>query len=338
MRFEDWTTEARRSLEAWNPEPAARPVALMARSEVGDGSTAEHGASVVVELAPERGRRPVATRRRLLSVAAAAVVVAAAAAAAAAMAIPSADTDVAVGSQAAPTLPAAELLDTRSSAGPRFNCAATSPGSESSGTSADAFDDAPYVAQWRVVDIDRLHGHPSTHVWGTLIESEGQDLAAVEARGASFVASLAPRWICTVESPVVDVADPTRPGPIVDESTGIVNRLSGFCYVPDATANPDAVWGIDPSLAVALDQVVGLTEWRMILDDGGGNRQPLPGPGGPGSGPPVDPDRLWMKFTFEADPLSTGDDGGTARIEAEVARAVDAAGAAAGVATECTAR
>ena len=72
MRFDDWTTEARRSLEAWDPEPATRPGAPMARSEV-DGSPAEDGASVVVELAAERRRPPVATPRRLLWVAAAAV-------------------------------------------------------------------------------------------------------------------------------------------------------------------------------------------------------------------------------------------------------------------------
>ena len=337
MRFDDWTTEARRSLEAWDPEPATRPGAPMARSEV-DGSPAEDGASVVVELAAERRRPPVATPRRLLWVAAAAVVVVIAA-----MANRSADTDVVVGSHAGPTQPAAERLDPPSSAGPQFDCSAASPSGEPSDTSTDAFDAAPYVAQWSAIDIDRPHGQASTsetvkYVRGTLIESEGQDLAAVEARGASFVASLEPRWRCTVASPVVDVADPTRPGPIVDENTGIVNRLSGFCYVPDATANPDAVWGLDPSLAAALDQIVGLTEWRMILDDGGGSRAPQPGPGGPGAGPPPDPDRLWMEFTFETDPRSSGDDEDTARIEAEVAAAVDAAGDAAGVATECTAR
>ncbi len=122
-------------------------------------------------------------------------------------------------------------------------------------------------------------------------------------------------------SPDVDTADPSRPGPIVDDTNTVTNRLGGMCFVPDASAAPDSVWGIDPSLAAALDQVEGLTDWNVILADGGGNRQ--------------GPDRRWMEFTFEADP-NAGDRGPTTEVLAEVSAAVNAAGTAASVPTECT--
>ncbi len=321
MKFDEWTTEAHRSLEAWNPEPVVRPVAPMARSEAGDVSAADPDATpVYVELSPVRGRRPAATRRRLLAAVAAAAAVFAAAGLAATT-ISSADTDVAIGPGAEPTQPAAELPDPGPSSGPWFDCSAADV---ESGASTEVFDDSTDVAEWRAIDVDDPEAQPSTSgsvndVKGTLVASEGEDLAGTAARGATFVAALAPGWTCTVWSPEVDVADSSRPGPIVEDNV-VTNRLGGMCFVPDATTTPGSVWGIDPSLAAALDQVDGLTGWRVILADGGGNDQ------GPG--------RLWMEFAFEADP-SAGDSGATTGVLAGVSTAVDAAGAAAGVPTEC---
>ncbi|HWJ97269.1 MAG TPA: hypothetical protein VNQ33_03860 [Acidimicrobiales bacterium] len=323
MTFDEWTTEAHRSLQAWNPEPAVRPAAAMARSEAGGRSAADPVAtSAYAELAPARGRPPASTRRRLLAAVAAAAIVAAALAA---MAVPRAGTDVAVGPQTAPTRPAARPSEAVGA--PSFECAAADP---ERGASTDVFRDATDVAGWRAGNVDDLlspggaqpsPNEPVNHATGTLAESPGEDRAETTTRAAAFVAAVAPGWTCTVWSPEVDAADRSRPGPIVDEHNVVTNRLGGMCFVPDASADPDSVWGVDPSLAAALDQVDGLTAWNVILADGGGNRQ--------------DPGRRWLEFTFEADP-GAGDSGSTTRVLAAVSAAVDAAGAAAGVPTECS--
>lgn len=318
MTFDEWTTEAHRSLETWDPDPAVRPAAVMARPE-----------PVAVDLSPVDGRPPASTRRWLLSaVAAAAVVVAAAAAA---MAIRPADTDVAVRPQATPTSTVATETSAPASTEPvasepavspsaaRFDCSAAGEG----GAPTSVFDDSPDVAEWRVDDMP--FSSPTsgavTAVRGTLVEAEAEDVAGTTARAETFVAAVAPGWTCTVWSPQIDTADPTQPGAIVDEDDVVTNRLGGRCYVPDATTTPGSVWGVDPGLAAALDQVEGLTDWTVILADGGRNGQ--------GDG------RLWMEFSFEADP-SAGDTGDAGRVLADLTTAVTAAGTTAGVPTDCS--
>lgn len=335
MDFDEWTTEARRSLQAWDPDPAVRPEATMPRVGDGsaDGSAADpEAAPGYVELAPAGSPPPTRKRRRLLTAAAAAIVVAAGAVAV--LTIPRDGDDVTVRPQSDSTGPMAPATttpaDPGAANGPRFDCSASDPNGTPVPTSTDVFDDQAEVATWQAKDPDAPEagsntsastGGPAIYVNGTLTQQRGDDLTATRARGAAFVADLAPAWTCTVWSPVIDVADPSRPGAIVGEHGVVTNRLGGMCFVPDASADPDATWGIDPDLASKLDAIEGLTDWSVILADGGGNGQ------GPG--------RLWMEFTYEADPsVVNGPD--TIRITGAVTVAAVKAGESAGVTGECT--
>ncbi len=76
MKFDEWTTEAHRSLREWNPDPAAPPTAPTVRHAPADPITT----TVPLDPVPGRGRQPVSTRRRLLAAAAAIMVIAVAAA------------------------------------------------------------------------------------------------------------------------------------------------------------------------------------------------------------------------------------------------------------------
>lgn len=327
MTFDEWTTEARRSLEAWQPEPAIRPIPPLARSGVGDGPLVDlvPTTDYASEPTPSLGRRRPSTGRRVRAAVAAAAVVAAVALAA--VAIPSGDaddTDLAVEPRSEPTPPGAPAADTSEPSGtseptdpapaassaPIFDCSEADPAGGGSTAVFDASSDV--VAEWRVGDIDGVQG--------TLVDAAGEDPAATAARAAAFVDGVAPGWRCTVWSPAVDVSDPSRPGPQVVDDV-VTNRLGGMCLVPDALASPGSVWGVDPALAAALDQVDGLTTWNVILADGHDNIQ--------------DPSQRWMEFTFEADP-SLGDSGATTGVLDRVTAAVAAAGAAAGVPTRCS--
>jgi hypothetical protein len=328
MRLDDWTTEAHRSLQEWNPEPANPPTAPTVRPEVDDlSSTDPILIPACVEPSPVRGRQPASTGRRLLSAAAVVVLVAAAAAfvAQVAQVVTPADNGVATGPQTEPPHAAGEPSPADPGAGPssspRFSCTAAD---QKQGAPTDGFDDSADVADWRARDIGQRPAASAApnFVTGTLIGSPGEDVAGTTARAEAFVAALAPGgWSCTVESSTVDVADPSRAGPILDQTDTLTNRLGGRCLVPDASATPDSVWGVAPSLAAALDHVDGLTSWSVVLADGGGNGQ------GPG--------RLWMEFMFEADPADP-DHGPINRVLADVSAAVDAAGTAAGVPTDCS--
>ncbi len=327
MKFDEWTTEAHRSLQEWNPDPAAPPTAPTVRHTPADPITT----AVPLDSVPGRGRQSASTPRRLLSAAAAVIVVAAAAAVLVATITP-VGTDVASGPPTEPTPTAGEPskatppADPGPSDAPRFSCAAADP---EKGAPTQPFIDSTDVAEWQALDADD-DLRPATewppppdarYVSGTLTEPNGEGVTATVARATTFVAALDPGWSCTVESPAVDVADPSRPGSIVDENNTVTNRLGGRCLVPDASAGPGSVWGVDPALAAGLDDVDGLTSWSVVLADGGGNGQ------GPG--------RLWMEFTFESDPNPTGL-GISTRVLADVGAAVDAAGAAADVSTECS--
>lgn len=369
MRFDDWTAEARRSLEAWDPEPATRPT-FGATAAAAGPTESEYD-----ELSPGRDRPGVPARRRLLAAVAAAAVITAGAVAATTLPSSDADTDVAAG-QASGTTPS--TVEATSPPGPTDPTASTDPGDPTgptettapvteptdptgpvptdpiepadtrpgqwttpwfdcsvtagNGAPTDVFDTSPDVAAWRAVDVDDPSGRaptsgPISYVQGALTRSEGEDLATTRARGATVAAALAPTWRCTTYSPRVDVADPSQPGPIVDEHNTVTNRLGGMCLVPDATGDPDAVWGVDPNLAAAIDQVEGVTDWQVTLADGGGDQ--------------VGPDQLWMEFSFAADPGDFDEDpflaaaDVTRRVEAEIAAAAASAGAAAGVATRC---
>jgi hypothetical protein len=322
MRIDEWATEARRSLQEWNPDPATSPAAPMFRPEV-DGPPAATPVvmSAWVEPSPGRDRTHASVGRRLLSAAAAVVLVAAAAAfvAQVGQGLTAGDDGVATGPRTEPTHAAGAPSDAGAgpSSAPTFRCVAAD---QERGAPTDGFDSAE-IATWRAVDAGQ---RPATTarpnaVTGTLIGSPRENVAGTASRAAGFVAALAPGWSCTVESPAVDVADPSRPGPIVEDET-VTNRLGGRCLVPDASENPDSVWGVSASLAAALDHVDRLTTWSVVLADGGGNGQ------GPG--------RLWMEFSFEADPASP-DRGPVDRVLADVSSVVAAAGTAAGVPTDC---
>lgn len=332
MNFDEWAAEARRSLDAWSPEPAVHPVAPLAR--IGDGGSIGAGpddASGYADLVPagERQQRP--KRRRLLAAAAAIVLVAAAATA---LALPRGGEQVTVTPQSdpaqpttAPTTPTSTPAEAAEPDGPWFDCSATDANGELAPAPTDAFDADAAVATWEAFDIAGPGGPtpttgPATYVKGTVSQVAGEDLVATRARGVALIARMAPPWGCTVWSPEVDVSDPAQAEPNVDQDGAVTNRMGGMCFVPDASSDPRSVWGLDPDLAAELDTIDGLTSWTTVLADGGGNGQ------GPG--------RLWLEFTFEADP-DVADDPARERTLDALAVAAVTAGESAGVTGECTA-